>query len=203
MIGSWGRPLCPDAAVITHRLAACPASRHVPATKRFLSGGTGPGNSRNSDICLYCCIDIQRVDSQHRLETLAHEAPQRSKCATFRVLISCTRNGFLPFPSNLSGWLAHTGRKVTVSPENRLRLIRPKQDVSQEAPETKSGVSKGTLAFSENGCRVPAGRELEVLAEALGTPLEQLFHEDGQSPSFPHLPNRLSCDDIVRLKRRK
>lgn len=87
--------------------------------------------------------------------------------------------------------------------ENRLRFIRPKQEVSQEAPGRKSEVSKGTLAFIENGHTVPAVRALEVLSEALGTPLEQLSDENGQSPSFPNLPNRLSCDDIVRVKFRK
>ena len=90
-----------------------------------------------------------------------------------------------------------------MAPENRLRFIRPKQEVSQGALERKSGVSQGTLAFVENGHLVPDLGTLEVLAEGLGTPLEQLFHEDGQSPSFPHLPNRLSCDDIVHLIRRK
>ena len=90
-----------------------------------------------------------------------------------------------------------------MAPENRLRYIRPKQEVSQGALERKSGVSQGTLAFVENGHLVPDLGTLEVLAEGLGTPLEQLFHEDGQSPSFPHLPNRLSCDDIVHLIRRK
>jgi transcriptional regulator with XRE-family HTH domain len=90
-----------------------------------------------------------------------------------------------------------------VASENRLRLIRPRQEVSEEAPDRKSGVSKRTLEFVENGHTVPVVRALEVLAEALGTPLEQLLHEDGQAPSFPNLPNRLSCDDIVGLKRRK
>jgi transcriptional regulator with XRE-family HTH domain len=90
-----------------------------------------------------------------------------------------------------------------VAPENRLRFVRPKQEVSQEAPERKSGVSRSALAFVENGHPVPDLGTVEVLAEALGIPLEKLFDADGQSPSFPHLPNRLSCDDIVRPKRRK
>jgi transcriptional regulator with XRE-family HTH domain len=90
-----------------------------------------------------------------------------------------------------------------VAPENKLGFIRPNQDVSREAPDRKSAVSKRTLAFVENDHTVPAVGTLEVLAEALGTPLEQLLNEDGQAPSFPNLPNRLSCDDIVGLKRRK
>jgi hypothetical protein len=90
-----------------------------------------------------------------------------------------------------------------VAPENRLRFICPKQEVSQKAPDMKSGVSKRTLVFVENGHPVSDVGALEVLAEALGTPLKELFDEDDQAPSFPNLPNRLSCDDIVGLKRRK
>jgi hypothetical protein len=90
-----------------------------------------------------------------------------------------------------------------VAPENKLRLIRPKQDVSRKAPDSKSGIPNRTLVVVENDHTIPAVRTLDVLAEALDIPLEQLVYEDGQAPSFPNLPNRLSCDDIVGLKRRK
>ena len=87
--------------------------------------------------------------------------------------------------------------------ESRLRFTRPRQEGSPETADRKSRGSKRSLGFSENGHPAPDVGTLEVLAEALGAPLEELSNGGEQASSFPNLPNRLSCDDIVGLKRRK
>ena len=86
--------------------------------------------------------------------------------------------------------------------ENRLLSDRLNQNVSHHAAEETSGVTGRTLEFLENVDPAITAEPLEVLAEA-PTQLEQFFHEDQQEASFPNLANRLTCDDIVGLKRRK
>jgi hypothetical protein len=90
-----------------------------------------------------------------------------------------------------------------VTTENRLHSDRLNQNVSHSETEETSGVSGRSLEFVENVDPAIAAETLEVLAEAPGTPVEQFFHEHQQEPSFPNLANRLTCDDIVGLKRRK
>jgi hypothetical protein len=94
-------------------------------------------------------------------------------------------------------------RTFAVASENRLRFISPMQKVWPRDPEGKSEGSRDFSNFDENGRPAIADGTLDMLTPIFDTPLEQFFDEDEQAPSLPNLPDRLTCDDIVGLKRRK
>jgi hypothetical protein len=94
-------------------------------------------------------------------------------------------------------------RMFAVASENRLRFIRPMQKVSRKDQESRPEASKDISEFDVNGQPAITVGEFEGLAESFDTPLEHFFDEDEQAPSLPNLPDRLTCDDIVGIKRRK
>ncbi|HEV2386313.1 MAG TPA: helix-turn-helix transcriptional regulator [Candidatus Acidoferrales bacterium] len=80
----------------------------------------------------------------------------------------------------------------------RLKTLREQRALSQGEIEKRTGLLRCYISRVENGHTVPSIETLEKLARALEVSLYQLFYEGDQPPSFPHLPERKTVEDIVR-----
>src|SRR5438874_2649286 len=64
-------------------------------------------------------------------------------------------------------------RKVVFMP--KLKFLRTELQISQWELASASGVPRWAIQLIEAGVRLPSSREAMALAEALGSPVEQLF----------------------------
>ena len=67
-------------------------------------------------------------------------------------------------------------KKNTVG--DNIRTIRTRKGLTQEALALESGLSQGYINQLENGKRLYTQKSLEVIAEALSTPMINFFKED-------------------------
>jgi transcriptional regulator with XRE-family HTH domain len=61
---------------------------------------------------------------------------------------------------------------------NNIRTIRTRKGLTQEALALESGLSQGYINQLENGSRLYTQKSLEVIAEALSTPMITFFKEE-------------------------
>lgn len=61
---------------------------------------------------------------------------------------------------------------------NNIRTIRNRKGLTQEALALESGLSQGYINQLENGRRLYTQKSLEVIAEALSTPIATFFKEE-------------------------
>ncbi len=62
---------------------------------------------------------------------------------------------------------------------NNIRTIRTRKGLTQEALALESGLSQGYINQLENGKRLYTQKSLEMIAEALSTPMINFFREEG------------------------
>lgn len=60
---------------------------------------------------------------------------------------------------------------------NNIRTIRIRKELTQEAVALESGLSQGYINQLENGKRLYTQKSLEMIAEALSTPIIDFFKE--------------------------
>jgi putative transcriptional regulator len=63
--------------------------------------------------------------------------------------------------------------------QNRLRVARAEQELSQAQLADMAGVTRQTISSIETGQYVPSALLAFVLARCLGKPVEELFQLDG------------------------
>jgi transcriptional regulator with XRE-family HTH domain len=80
---------------------------------------------------------------------------------------------------------------------DRLRSIREDKKLSQGDVEKRTGLLRCYISRVENGHTVPAVETIEKFARALEVPMYQLFYDGDKPPEFPHLPKRLTADEIA------
>lgn len=68
---------------------------------------------------------------------------------------------------------------------NNIRIIRTEKGITQEALALESGLSQGYINQLENGKRLYTQKSLEMIADALSTPMIRLFHEADVKPENP------------------
>ena len=68
-------------------------------------------------------------------------------------------------------------KKINIVGDN-IRKIRNKKELTQEALALESGLSQGYVNQLENGTRLYTQKSLEVIAEALSTPIIDFFKEE-------------------------
>lgn len=68
---------------------------------------------------------------------------------------------------------------------NNIRLIRTERGITQEALALESGLSQGYINQLENGKRLYTQKSLEIIAEALSTPVVSFFREENSKPEVP------------------
>lgn len=61
---------------------------------------------------------------------------------------------------------------------NNIRTIRTRKGLTQEALALDSGLSQGYINQLENGRRLYTQKSLEIIAEALSTPIINFFKEE-------------------------
>ena len=79
----------------------------------------------------------------------------------------------------------------------RLRTLREAKQLTQEDIAERTGLSQAWVSRVENGEAIPSIETVEMWARALQVPVHQLFYGEGEPPSLPNLPNRLTADDII------
>jgi len=80
---------------------------------------------------------------------------------------------------------------------DRIRAIREAKNLSQHDVEERSGLKRSYISRVENGHTVPSVETLEKFARALEVPLYQLFYEGEKPPKLPHLPKRMTAEEIA------
>jgi transcriptional regulator with XRE-family HTH domain len=65
---------------------------------------------------------------------------------------------------------------------NNIRTIRTRKGLTQEALALESGLSQGYINQLENGRRLYTQKSLEMIAEALSTPVITFFKEEDAKP---------------------
>ncbi len=80
---------------------------------------------------------------------------------------------------------------------DRLRAIREAKMLSQGDIETRTGLKRSYISRVEHGHTVPGIETLEKWARALEVPLYQLFYEGDKPPKLPHLPKRMTAEEIA------
>lgn len=80
---------------------------------------------------------------------------------------------------------------------DRLRIIREAKQLTQGDIEERSGLPRAYVSQVENGEVIPSLDAVEKWARALQIPMHQIFYDSEKPPAHPHLPNRLTADDIV------
>jgi transcriptional regulator with XRE-family HTH domain len=63
---------------------------------------------------------------------------------------------------------------------NNIRTMRTRKGLTQEALALESGLSQGYINQLENGRRLYTQKSLEMIAEALSTPMINFFKEDAK-----------------------
>jgi len=81
---------------------------------------------------------------------------------------------------------------------DRLRAIREAKQLTQEDIAERTGFSQACVSRVEKGDAIPSIETVEKWARALQVPVHQLFYGEGEPPSLPNLPNRLTADDLIR-----
>jgi transcriptional regulator with XRE-family HTH domain len=80
---------------------------------------------------------------------------------------------------------------------DRLRSIREDKKLSQGDVEKRTGLLRCYISRVENGHTVPAVETIEKFARALEITMYQLFYDGDKPPELPHLPKRLTADEIA------
>lgn len=65
---------------------------------------------------------------------------------------------------------------------NNIRKIRTRKGLTQEALALESDLSQGYINQLENGRRLYTQKSLEMIAEALSTPIVNFFKEEADNP---------------------
>ena len=68
-------------------------------------------------------------------------------------------------------------KRINIVGDN-IRRIRIKKELTQEALALESGLSQGYVNQLENGTRLYTQKSLELIAEALSTPIIDFFKEE-------------------------
>ena len=76
-------------------------------------------------------------------------------------------------------------KKNTVG--DNIRTIRTRKGMTQEALALESGLSQGYINQLENGKRLYTQKSLEIIAEALSTPVIDFFKGDDENPNHQKL----------------
>jgi transcriptional regulator with XRE-family HTH domain len=79
----------------------------------------------------------------------------------------------------------------------RIQQVRLEHSFSPEALAARAGLSTLQVASFENGEDVPSLETLDMLAAAVGVPLQHLFFEPGESNLTPRLTPRLSLQELT------
>ncbi len=80
---------------------------------------------------------------------------------------------------------------------DRLRAFREAKKLSQGDIEKRCGLLRAYISRVEHGHTVPSVETLEKFARALEVPLYQLFYEGEKPPKLPHLPKRMTAEEIA------
>ncbi len=80
---------------------------------------------------------------------------------------------------------------------DRLRAFRDAKNLTQGDIETRTGLKRSYVSRVECGHTVPSVETLEKFARALKVPLYQSFYEGEKPPKLPHLPKRMTAEDIA------
>lgn len=78
---------------------------------------------------------------------------------------------------------------------NNIRMIRTSKGMTQEALALESGLSQGYVNQLENGKRLYTQKSLEVIADALDTPIIKFFHEEDIKPANRKTKKRDRTDE--------
>jgi len=78
-----------------------------------------------------------------------------------------------------------------------MSVLRERKHVSQQDVAARVGLTTEEIAQIEADTTVPSLDTLEAIAQALEVSLSHLFLNGDISLSTPHLPNRLTADDIA------
>ncbi|MBP8666472.1 MAG: helix-turn-helix transcriptional regulator [Syntrophaceae bacterium] len=77
---------------------------------------------------------------------------------------------------------------------NNIRVIRTSKGMTQEALALESGLSQGYVNQLENGKRLYTQKSLEMIADALDTPIIEFFHEEDIKPENKKTKKRDRAD---------
>jgi transcriptional regulator with XRE-family HTH domain len=77
---------------------------------------------------------------------------------------------------------------------NNIRIIRTEKGITQEALALESGLSQGYINQLENGKRLYTQKSLEMIAEALSTPVISFFRGEDVKPENPKKRKRDIAD---------
>ncbi len=80
---------------------------------------------------------------------------------------------------------------------DRLRAFREAKKLSQGDIEKRCGLLRAYISRVEHGHTVPSVETLGKFARALEVPLYQLFYEGEKPPKLPHLPKRMTAEEIA------
>jgi transcriptional regulator with XRE-family HTH domain len=80
----------------------------------------------------------------------------------------------------------------------RLRQLRNQKGLSQGDIENSTGLLRCYISRVENGHTVPSLETLERFAAALDVPMYQLFFDNEETASTPHLTPRQSLEELMR-----
>ncbi|HUN55215.1 MAG TPA: helix-turn-helix transcriptional regulator [Smithella sp.] len=83
---------------------------------------------------------------------------------------------------------------------NNIRIVRTEKGITQEALALESGLSQGYINQLENGKRLYTQKSLEMIAEALSTPVINFFQEEDVKPENPKKRKR-DIDDKKYTKK--
>jgi len=86
---------------------------------------------------------------------------------------------------------------------DRLRIIREAKQLTEGDIEEFTGLPRAYVSRVEKGDAIPSLDTVEMWARALQVPMRQVFYDREELPALPHLPNRLTSDDIVLGNSRK
>ncbi len=79
----------------------------------------------------------------------------------------------------------------------RISVLREQKHLSQRDVAVRVGLSTEQIAEIEADTTVPSLDTLEAIAQALEVSLPDLFLNGDIPPRTPHLPDRLTADDIA------
>ncbi len=79
----------------------------------------------------------------------------------------------------------------------RMSILREQKHLSQQDVATRVGLTTEEIAQIEADTTVPSLDTLEAIAQALEVSLPDLFLNGDIPPRTPHLPDRLTADDIA------
>ncbi len=79
----------------------------------------------------------------------------------------------------------------------RMSVLREQKHLSQQDVAARVGLTTEEIAQIEADTTVPSLDTLEAIAQALEASLPHLFLNGDTPATTPHLPNRLTADDIA------